>query len=525
MQIQPTESVSLVPPESPVCVILRHHGEVIGVGTASVGSRNPVAESARNAFKEVSSNNIVRRLDSELRKFAMATVSIELELGAKPEPSPSKNLDRISQSINKGIDGVAVRKGGKWALRLPAELRLAPNQNTAITLESLCIEVGVHPATALSRHLSPSDDVTLYTFPTITIVQDRVDAPIRRLVRGDEIVDATEITITTINHTADLIATHLITCTNDTGLVVGGYQPETDSLAPPHATVLIQVLVATALDAYLSNEFAANKDDAMAATASILANISDRFADDSVIEDSVAAAIVILGNSNNQLQNSMRTLYDRCEQQVLFSCHQLVHENSLTKKPHVISMLADAAASIAVSGNDSTINELAQKMCTTCIRTIPLESQIATIPWLVDAMSKVFDQGLQKKSMQQLLSLAISSQINDEGDLFGGFSLVSGGSTVADARGVRMLPMLALFAQSPNPSQSNAIQALTKSLRFVMQLTTRSQRASRFSNPSLSRGGVRAATWDASMPTEVSAMALLGVSRAIKAFKVASKAH
>jgi hypothetical protein len=508
-----------------VCVILRHHGGVIGVGTASVGSSNPVAESARNAFKEVSDNNIVRRLDPELRKFAMATVSIELELGAKPEPSPSKNLDRISQSINKGIDGVAVRKRGKWALRLPAELRLAPNQNTAITLESLCIEVGVHPATALSRHLSPSDDVTLYTFPTITIVQDSIGEPIRRLVRGDEIVDAIEITMTTINHTADLIATHLITCTNDAGLVVGGYQPETDSLAPPHATVFVQILVATALDAYLSNEFAANKDDAMAATANILAYISNRFADDSIIADSVAAAIVILGNSNNQLQKNMHTLYDRCEQQVLDVCHQLVHENNVTKKPHVISMLADAAASIAVNGKDPTVNELAQKMCATCIRTIPLESQIATIPWLVDAVSKVFDQGLQKSSMQQLLSLAISSQINEEGDLFGGFSLVSGDSTVTDARGVRMLPMLALFAQLPNPSQSKAIPALKNSLRFVMQLTTRSQRASRFSNPTLSKGGVRAATWDASMPTEVSAMALLGVSRAIKAFKVASGAR
>ena len=128
--------------------------------------------------------------------------------------------------------------------------------------------------------------------------------------------------------------------------------------------------------------------------------------------------------------------------------------------------------------------------------------------------------------MQELLEIALSAQINEtNSDLFGGFSLISNGIRVVDARGIRMVPMLALFAQTPNPNQSKAIQALTKSIRFVSQLTTQEQRANRFANPTLSKGGVRVATWDASMPTEASAMALLGVSRAILAFKVASQGH
>ncbi len=509
------------------CIILRHHGEVIGVGTSGLYSSNPIAECARFAFEEVMQNKILRRLEPEMRSFALSSISIELEIGAAPEPSPDKNLDRFARGLQNGVEGIAVRKGDAWAIRHPAKLRLAPNQNVVIALESLCIEVGVHPATAISRQLSPKDDVTLYTIPTITVVQDRDEGQVRKLIRGDELVTIADINPSNMNRLADLIASHLINCMNNDGFIIGGYQPATDSLSPPHATIFVNILVATALDAYASNIRATHKDEAEYTIKTILRTVNNQYKDRDSVSNNVASAMVILAVPNQSIADQLPELLERCKQQVINSCKHSVNEEESALHPHEFAMLSDAIATIANSNTkDGVIDTLAKEVCHRCMNSVPMQSKMSTIPWIVDAFYKVIIDAPEQASMQELLEIALSAQINEtNSDLFGGFSLISNGIRVVDARGIRMVPMLALFAQTPNPNQSKAIQALTKSIRFVSQLTTQEQRANRFANPTLSKGGVRVATWDASMPTEASAMALLGVSRAILAFKVASQGH
>ena len=527
MRINPIETEKLLPNDSSCCIILRHHGEVIGVGTAGVLSSNPIAECAHLAFEEVMQNKILRRLAPEMRSFALSSLSIELEIADAPEPSPIKNLNRFAQGLQSGVVGVGVRKGNSWAIRLPAELRLSPIQNTVIALESLCIEVGVHPATALSRQIPQQDDVTMYTIPTITVVQDQSRGQVRKLVRGDELVAITEIHPNTMNLVADLIASHLITCLNNDGFVIGGYQPETDSLSPPHATVFVHVLVAAALDVYASNAQALHRDDAIKTMNTILLTVSNQYKDGNSISNSVASAMVILSVPNESIANQFPDFLSRCKQQVINSCKHLVNEGETALRPHEFAMLADAIATISISNKeDADINTLANEVCLMCMKEVPLKSKMSTIPWIVDAQYKLAIDAAEQPAMQELLQIALSAQIHEkDSDLLGGFSLVSGGTKIVDARGIRIVPMLAQFSQTPNPNQSKAIRALTKAIRFVVQLTTREQRTHRFINPTLSKGGVRVATWDASMPTEASAMALFGISRAIEAFRVASKGN
>jgi hypothetical protein len=525
LQIDAAQTAASLPKESIVCLVLRHHGEVIGVGTSNVGSANPVAESAQFAFAEVAKNSVLRRLTPANRNNAMLSLSIELEIGASPEPSPSKQIEHIAWGITQGIEGIAVRKGKKWALRMPAELRLAPTSDSANTIWSLCIEVGVHPATALSGHLPPSENATVYTIPTTTVLQDRAGDSVRQLFRGDEYISIFQITPSTMRELADTIATHLIRCTNRDGFVIGGYQPETDSLAPPHATVFVQLVVASALEAYYSNPKATKSQEAKIAIGDILSNIVLRYEGETPIADSIAASIVIFMQTHSDTQEESLLLYSHCKKQVIESCNKILRKEQQNPKPHVFAMLADALASIALETNNAALQTLSIEFCTLALTETPLENQFSMIPWIIDAAQKSFEEGLEHASIQNLLGIALATQNNDgnELDLLGGFSLIASNSSVIDARGVRMVPMLARFAQVPNANQHKAMQALIKALRFVAQLTTDQNHSNRFANPSLALGGVRKAAWDASMPTEASAMALLGVSRAITAFDVSSK--
>ncbi len=525
LQINAAQTEDFLSTDSIVCLVLRHHGEVIGVGTSSIGSVNPVAESAEFAFAEVAKNTVLRRLTPADRNNAMLFVSIELEVGAAPEPSPSKQIDQIAWGVSKGIEGIAVRKGKRWALRMPAELRLAPTSKVANTIESLCIEAGVHPATALARQLPTSEDVTIYTIPTRTLLQDRAGAPILQLIRGDDYVPISQITTSTVRELADTIATHVIRCTNQNGFVIGGYQPETDTLAPPHATVFVQLLVATSLDAYCLNPKATQSQKARNAINAILSNIESRYKSDTPIADSIAAAVVLFMQTHTTAKKESALLYSRCREQVIESCTKILQKEKPNPKPHIFAILADALATIDGEDTSDATPSLSEEFCNVALTEVPLENQFSMIPWIIDAVQKSCEEGLEHASIQKLLGIVLATQNNDgnEIDLLGGFSLVERKSTIVDARGVRMVPMLARYAQEPNANQFKAMKALINALRFVSQLTTHQRRASMFANPSLAFGGVRNATWDASMPTEASAMALLGVSRAITAFDVSSK--
>ena len=86
---------------------------------------------------------------------------------------------------------------------------------------------------------------------------------------------------------------------------------------------------------------------------------------------------------------------------------------------------------------------------------------------------------------------------------------------IVDARGLRILPFLAQMCHSPFAMKSESFQTMIAALRFTEQLVTSEQRSMRFDNPTMALGGVRQSTWNATMPTEAVAMALLGVTDAV----------
>ena len=61
------------------------------------------------------------------------------------------------------------------------------------------------------------------------------------------------------------------------------------------------------------------------------------------------------------------------------------------------------------------------------------------------------------------------------------------------------------------------LQSMLLAARYTVQLTTTPERANRFINPTAALGGIRNATWDATMKPEATAMALIGITEAIEA--------
>lgn len=530
--INSSESVSIVDDDTSVCIILRHHGKVLGVGTATCMEDNPIAFAAKIAFKEMRQNATLRNIQPEFRSYAYKSISIELELGDTPIPYPSKNLDRFTSTLNQGIDGVAVRKGVRWAIRLPSELRLSPLRNMITVLESLSITVGVHPAVALSRQLPKQDDVTLYTIPTITIIQDREGEKPRRLIRGDELVSVASVEQFGLLGIADLLASHLIICTSKSGSSIGGYQPETDKLSPPIASLAVQAMIATSLEEYALVEGACKADEARLSATSIFESIAMSVDVDTVISEEVAAMVVItLAPNHADRSERIMNLYARCRQRIIEVALAISARESESRKPHIFSMLVAAITAIAIVDGDADLRTLAKSTCNICLEQVPLESRVSTIPWLTDAILDLRESGsdISVTPVIELLDVALSSQVKDgvDEDLLGGFALITPRGKIVDVRGIRMIPMMARLGRTPQlqTSRSSILRSLILATRFVTQLTTREQRSQRFQNPTIALGGVRAATWDASMPTEATAMALIGVSRTIEAFRVAAQLH
>jgi hypothetical protein len=92
-----------------------------------------------------------------------------------------------------------------------------------------------------------------------------------------------------------------------------------------------------------------------------------------------------------------------------------------------------------------------------------------------------------------------------------------------------MLPMLATLLPTveftPHGERLSLLQSMLLAARFTSQLTTTPERASRFANPERAVGGVRNSTWDATMKPEAVAMALIGISDAIKAINSVAMEH
>ncbi|MBC8309609.1 MAG: hypothetical protein ISR75_00795 [Phycisphaerales bacterium] len=509
-----TDSCPLEP--SYVCLILRHHGKTLGYGSSET-----LSGAATTAFAEVSRNKIFSmNLTEELKNEIIDSISIELEYGGTPIPSAYKNIDRFDYTFNQGMRGIAVRSGGEWGIKMQAELRLSPFRTVSNIVESLCINLGIHPTIAFSHELPPDDDVTLYSIPLTTYIQNSAGAEIITLIRGDELVQNETLNTAYLTKLADTFASHLIKSINVNGMVIGGYQPETNTLTNMFATHFVQLLTANALQQYSKLSNASDSSTAVESSTAIIESIANDFKKDKNIDtESAAALIIILLDSTSKYSQNVQELLCACESQVMLAVDRCYDSSSAALPAFELSLVAAATIELGLHYEDEKLIASGEYLCSRCFSDVPLKTRASLIPWIITPILKLQQRGVTTfdDSLFELLQLAVSSQIlsDDDGDLVGGFVLITDMGNVVDARGLRMLPMLAKICDYSSSNKTTAFKSLVLATRFVEQLATRKEKSERYENPAMALGGVRKSTWNAEMPTEATAMGLLGIVDAI----------
>ncbi|MDP7006357.1 MAG: hypothetical protein QF718_09130 [Phycisphaerales bacterium] len=499
-----------------VCLVLRHHGKTLGYGSST-----SLPEAASIAFNEVSRNKIFSMdLTEEMKNEIIDSISVELEYGGTPIPSAHKNIDRFDYTFNQGMNGVAVRRGSEWGIKMQAELRLSPFRTVSNIVESLCINLGIHPTIAFSHELPPDDDVTLYSIPLTTYIQNSAGAEIITLIRGDELVQNETLNTAYLTKLADSFASHLIKSTNANGMVIGGYQPETNTLTNMFATHFVQILTANALQQYSKLSNASDSSPAMESSAVIIESIANDFKKDKNIDtESAAALIIMLLDSTSKYSQAVQELLCACESKVMLAAEKYLDPSHTIPPAFELSLVVAATIELGLHYEDEQLIDRGASLCSRCFSDVPLKTRASLIPWIITPILKLQQRGVTTfdDSLSELLQLAVSSQILTENDvdLIGGFMLITDIGNVVDARGLRMLPMLSKICDNSSSNKTIAFKSLVLATRFVEQLTTRKEKSERYENPAMALGGVRKSTWNAEMPTEATAMALLGITNAI----------
>ena len=508
-----------------VCVVLRHNGALLGYGEAFGDNQDLLILAANIALGEARKNAILRKLPEDIRNHAVSSIGIEVGIASEIIPIPSKNLEKAAKKIITSVDGIAVRRGDSWDYRLPSQMTLSPFRSTVNHFEGMCIKVGAPAAAAIAHQFSSNENITFYRLKFTAAYQHAKGERVQLLYRGDELVSLMKLQQEGIQEVADLLASYLINSLwqgDEAFGITGTYQPETDRLNTIFAPVISQAMAAEALLNYSSIPKCLHKQNAVDAYKRIMNDLAIVNKNESPITGVVEQSFVVLASGSGiTLSENATSMIANCRDAVIKAAKQMVNEANIPSKPLVRGVLSAAIAHVAKQEHSFT--SLAEKVIEACITATNDNEQTALIPWIAQASVDTTKLGgkVNIEFIKELRSNALSSQVTDNSipDLLGGYSLTTKEGSIVDARGIRVIPMLAellpVETYTPLGNRFDELQTMLLSARFTSQLTTTTERSNRFPNPNRAVGGVRSSPWDATMRPEAAAMALIGITKAI----------
>lgn len=514
---------------SGVCVVLRKNGDILGYGEAFGEKESELSileDAATIAFSKAKKHPIIRSLPEDVRSFAFATIGIEVGIATEYTPIPTKDLDKAAKQIVRGVDGIATRRGNTWDFRFPSHMRLSPFRRTVNHLEGMCIKVGAPAAEVIAHQLPVSEDITIYKVSYVSAYQKANGESIRVLFRGDDLITLKDLQQAGLQHVANLLASHVMRSVwplEDPIGITGTYLPEVDRLDVVFAPTISQAMAAEALWNYAQIPSCNQKEKAIVAYTRIMNDLAVVNEHESPITGVTEQSFVVLASSGESLlSKDAVAMIQNCKERVIDAATKLVAGTHVPSKTLDRGVLSAAIAMIAKQ--DGALLALAQQTIEITFATTQQQSSASLIPWIIHASVTVVDLGgtVDAAAIRELRAVALSSQVINDSvpDLIGGFSLQTKTGSVTDARGIRMLPMLAYLLPvetfTPRAERSAALRSLLLAARYTAQLTTSVERASRFANPAKATGGVRASVWDATMKPEATAMALIGITEAIQ---------
>ncbi len=482
----------------------------------------------------------LRRLDEHpssewpppLRDSFRRQLTLEVELLGTPRPLLGRTFAEAGERIEPGIDGLAFRRGDRWAHAFPSRLvAIGTAGDPGRTLRQLAKDLELPPL-ELAELLAQSE-IGAYRVPAFSLGQTEPGMPPRELLRGRVPVPLAAIDSDAAAEMARLLLSHLearfvpsadpaaAEASEAAAALAGlGLRGDYDPIADRHLP-----LAASPLEQALAAWSAARLGETLPQLRAAADRLARRVLGELAIENPVeepplgtvdaAAAIVLaslatdvdgddaagdlIARATTMLRDALLAEADAREplspgRAILLAATSL--EAFHRGRPAIVD--AAVAAAVARSAWD---------------RASPPQ-RIGLLAWFALAARATEPPVIAPEELAALREFLRTRQIGSSAsaDLQGGFDLEDGLRPAADARSIVPAVGLSVLlgdARLTGVSElATAIASHRRMLRFLRQMQVTPPADARYRRPESARGGIRAALWESREPLLASSMAV-----------------
>jgi hypothetical protein len=457
-------------------------------------------------------------------------LSIELAGPVTPFLPVPDNWDDFDTRLIPGIDGLAVRRGNTILAAFPGTM-LSLGQTPSEAARSLVSRLAEDPGLGLndlSAIIGPQR-LVFSTFRVTHVAQGKPGGSPTFLHRGQRVADLTDVaSVSELLAFRDRLATHLARAVEQApgNTPATAYIPTRDAPSNAVAPAASSALTLLALER-------AAKDGHPAAAAAAAKLWSARFADGTAKpaahQDPQAAAVVLRSGSTGGALP-----FDATPYRLTLGRAFVGGRFAEGTPPGTMGLLAwglvpvdraQAAAAVKAAFTATPAGQLVGEMPFLGF------AALETAPVAADggapagpASATALRQMRQEFWLHQVQ--AIDARPEDR-DLIGGVSFTAGASPLPSWNTARPLVFIAAMLRDPalTPAAERPAETarLLQALRFLRQLEADEAQGWMHPSPLRARGGIRAAVWDQTMPSDATAMALWAVSEALESLRVVSE--
>lgn len=526
------------------CVTLRLSGRVLGRGTSVSDDGATVWRAARDAYVQSVESLPVEEDALRARRIEEMTprITIDLQLSGALTPMLVEDDAGVAMQASPGIDGIAVRVGGRIEAVFPGAM-LSTGTTSVEALRVAMSKLNLPPRPL--PELRKSTGLTIYRFPVRHLAQPREQAAPEFLYRGGRVVALTEVTGTRLREVAAAIANHIVSHAwpgvEPCGMT-GDYLPLTDRYEPVIAPPLEQAACAFALARYATTPGIAERDASKARR--FAAEITERLAiiapdEEDPLESPLSAAMWLAAHHTLKRAEIVAAAPDEfvIKARAVALSTLALNDATLSWTDHAPaagrSVIALALALAAL--DDDSLRPIAVATIRALFRDTDAARLVSEMPWLGWAELALHEGDAELPSAVALIEMRRAtdafrigdSELNSGGaDLLGGIVFSRARAPLPTWNTLRPLAFLATMLGDPRLTKGDEVVSelshLRPSLRYLLQLVIDDPLMHMYRDRDRSLGGVRPAVWEQTAALEPASMALLTLSEALRSMDARS---
>lgn len=543
-----TEAAVALPGVSGVAVVLRAGGRVVATAEDAQADSELLRRAVGRALRRLDEHPSAQWPAGAREELARQMV-LELEVLGTPQPLLGRTFAEAGERIERGVDGMAMRRGDRWAFAFPCRLLAAGTAgDPSRTLRQLARDLELPPL-ELSE-LLVRGEVGAYRVPAAFLTQQHPGESPAIAIRGTPLVPLRAIDGDAVSEMVELLLGHLqarLVPSADAespqlrgaaeamaGLGLrGDYDPIADRHAPLAAGPLEQALAAWALGRLAEVLPASPQQEAAERLASrILADlaIQNPIEDPPLATADEAAAISLASALSGPAAGpGFAELAEIARGLLRTALREQASQQSELLSPGRAILLAAAALELQRRGRgDAGSKETALAVARSAWERATASQRIGLLPWFALAARATEPPVISPAELRDLRRGLAERQVGEGGladgpvdpssDLLGGFDLDDAVRPAADSRSIVPALGVCLLLSDPRLTPLEdlpaAIASHRRSLRFLRQLQVLPPLELRSRRPEAARGGIRAAPWEVRQPLlpAILAVWLLGES-------------